>query len=141
MGYSATRDVGGYSGPVDVAAVGDVYRRHYASLVVDAVDDPVTCLGRSSLGARSWANRKREAVSLFEKRASGLGTGEGLNPRPLGYEPYDARLYRLKRSLVGALTSINLRHEVALGPARLPRLRLSRRVRFTNPFTDIEPST
>lgn len=55
----------------------------------------------------------------------------------LGYEPYDARRYRLKQSLVSALTSINLRHEVAVGPVRLPRLRLSRRVRFTNPFTDM----
>jgi hypothetical protein len=55
----------------------------------------------------------------------------------LGYEPYDARRYRLKQSLVSALTSINLRHEVAMGPVRLPRLRLSRRVRFTNPFTDM----
>jgi hypothetical protein len=54
----------------------------------------------------------------------------------LGYEPYDASRYRLKQSLVSALTSINLRHEVAMGPVRLPRLRLSRRVRFTNPFTD-----
>jgi hypothetical protein len=47
-GYSATRDIGGYSGSVEVAAVGDVYRRHYASLVVGSEDDPVTCLGRSA---------------------------------------------------------------------------------------------
>ena len=30
-----------------------------------------------------------------------------MNPRPLGYEPYDARLRRLAWSLVAALTSVN----------------------------------
>ena len=28
-----------------------------------------------------------------------------MNPRPLGYEPYDIGLYRLKPSLTGAVTS------------------------------------
>ena len=35
-----------------------------------------------------------------------------MNPRPLGYEHYDVRLRRLKQSLVTALTSADLRHEV-----------------------------
>ena len=30
-----------------------------------------------------------------------------MNPPPLGYEPYDARLRRLEWSLVAALTSVN----------------------------------
>jgi hypothetical protein len=62
-----------------------------------------------------------------------------LNPRPLGYEPYDARLRRLKQSLVIALTSADLRREVDPVLPRLPRLKLSRCVRFTNRFTKPVP--
>ena len=43
-----------------------------------------------------------------------------MNPRPLGYEPYDARLRRLARSLVAALTSVNGRG------ASMPNLGVSR---------------
>jgi hypothetical protein len=59
-----------------------------------------------------------------------------LNPRPLGYEPYDARLCRLGQSLIIALTSADLRREVdsVLQVSRC--LKLSRRVRFTNRFTE-----
>ena len=78
----------------------------------------------------------QKALSLFEKGPLALVAGEGFEPRPLGYEPYDVRLCRLEQSLVTALTSINLRREAALGPVRLRRLKLSRRIRFTSPFKD-----
>jgi hypothetical protein len=58
-----------------------------------------------------------------------------LELQSLGYEPYDARLRCLNLSLVTALTSVDLRREVFPDILRLPRLSLSRRVRFTNPFT------
>jgi len=60
-----------------------------------------------------------------------------LNPRPLGYEPYDVCLWRLGPSLVTPLTSADLRRVVFLGVLGLPRLSLSRRVSCTNPCTDL----
>ena len=54
----------------------------------------------------------------------------------LGYEPTDVRLRRLGQSLVTALTSADLRREVVPGLLHLCRLSLSRRVRFTNRFTE-----
>ncbi len=62
-----------------------------------------------------------------------------MNPRPLGYEPYDVRLCRLGSSLVTALTSIDPRREVFPDLLRLLRVDLSRRVRFTNRFTELTP--
>ena len=61
------------------------------------------------------------------------------NPTSLGYEPYDVRLRRLGRSLVTALTSADLRREVDSVLPCLPRLKLSRCVRFTNRFTEPVP--
>ena len=58
-----------------------------------------------------------------------------MNPRPLGYEPYDVRLQRLGESLIIALTSADLRRDVDSVLPCLPRLKLSRCVRFTNRFT------
>ncbi len=49
------------------------------------------------------------------------------------------RLRRLKQSLVTALTSADLRREVDSVLPCLPRLKLSRRVRFTNRFTEPAP--
>jgi len=60
-----------------------------------------------------------------------------LNPRPLGYEPYDVCLSRLKLSLVAALTSADGRQSFMPGPRRLPRLKPSRRVVCTNPCTNL----
>jgi hypothetical protein len=62
-----------------------------------------------------------------------------LNPRPLGYEPYDDRLRCLGESLIIALTSADLRREVDSVLPCLPRLKLSRCVRFTNRFTEPVP--
>jgi hypothetical protein len=56
-----------------------------------------------------------------------------LNPRLLGYEPYDMRLCRVAPSLVAALTSADGRRAFVSGPLRLPRLKPSRRVSCTNP--------
>ena len=80
-----------------------------------------------------------------------------MNPRPLGYEPYDLRLWclgpslagavtsadrtdpisfgrlrlpRFKPSLAGAATSADTTDPISLGRLRLPRLKLSRRVRL-----------
>jgi len=58
-----------------------------------------------------------------------------LNLRPLGYEPYDICLSRLKASLTDAVTSADRSDPISLRRLRLPRLKLSRRVRFTNRFT------
>jgi len=62
----------------------------------------------------------QKALPLFEKGHLALVAGADLNPRPLGYEPYDARLRRLARSLVTALTSVNGRG------ASMPNLGVSR---------------
>jgi len=59
-----------------------------------------------------------------------------LNPRPLGYEPYDVCLCRLAQSPVTTLTSMDWRREVAFGPLRIARLKPSRSVWFTNRFTE-----
>jgi hypothetical protein len=60
-----------------------------------------------------------------------------LNPRPLGYDPYDVRLCRLGRSPVAVLASADSRLVVVPGLLRLPQFTLSRRVRFTNWFTEV----
>jgi hypothetical protein len=54
----------------------------------------------------------------------------------LGYEPDDARLWRLKQSPSGAVTSADGTDHVAVGWFRLPRSIRSRRVQFTNRFTE-----
>jgi len=59
-----------------------------------------------------------------------------LNPRPLGYEPYDVCFWCLRQSLAGVVTSADRPGPISLGRLRLPRLVLSRRVRFTNRFTE-----
>jgi len=78
----------------------------------------------------------QKALSLFEKGPLALVAGEGFEPRPLGYEPYDARLPRLRLSLAGAATSADRTDHISLRRLRLPRLKLSRRIRFTNRFTE-----
>ena len=60
-----------------------------------------------------------------------LVAGRDLNPRPLGYEPYDIGLCRLRQSLAGAVTSTDRTDPISLCRVRLLRLKLSRRVRFT----------
>jgi hypothetical protein len=52
-----------------------------------------------------------------------------------GY-PADVCLCRLAQPPVIALTSMDWRREVAFGPPRIARLKPSRSVRFTNPFTE-----
>ena len=59
-----------------------------------------------------------------------------MNLGPLGYEPYDVRPCRLASSLVALLTSADGQRAFMPGSLRLPRLKLSRRVRFTNRFTE-----
>ena len=60
-----------------------------------------------------------------------------MNPRPLGYEPYDVCLCRLASSLVAALSSEDGRRAFVSGPLRLPHLKPSRCVLCTNPCTDL----
>ena len=59
-----------------------------------------------------------------------------MDPRPLGHEPYDVRLSRLKTSLAGPVTLEDKTDPISLRRLHLPRLVLSRRVRFTNWFTE-----
>jgi hypothetical protein len=47
----------------------------------------------------------QKALSLFEKGPLALVAGRDLNPRPLGYEPYDVCLWRPEQSLAGVVTS------------------------------------
>jgi hypothetical protein len=82
-----------------------------------------------------FTNHMLKAPSLFEKGPLALVAGEGFEPRPLGYEPYDIGLCRLKPSLAGAVTSADRTYPISLRRLRLARLGLSRRVRFTNRFT------
>ena len=56
-------------------------------------------------------------------------------PSSLGYEPYDARLWDLGRSLVTALASGNSIRYLVPVPPSLRCLALSRRIRFTDWFT------
>ena len=60
-----------------------------------------------------------------------------MNPRPLGYEPYDVCLCRLASSLVAALTSEDGRRAFVSSQLRLPSLKPSRRVLCTNPCTNL----
>ena len=60
-----------------------------------------------------------------------------MNPRPLGYEPYDVGLWRLGLYLVGVVTSADRTDPISLCPLCLSCLGLSRRVRFTNRFTKL----
>ena len=60
-----------------------------------------------------------------------------MNPRPLGYEPYDARLPRLGQSPVAALASADGRQAFIPGLQGLPRLNPSRYVSCTNPCTNL----
>ena len=62
----------------------------------------------------------QKALSLFEKGPLALVAGAGLNPRPLGYEPYDARLCRLRQSPVILLTSVGLGRDFGLRPNTSP---------------------
>ena len=55
---------------------------------------------------------------------------------PLGYEPYDAGLYRPGQSPVTTLTSANPWLGVVLDLLRLPSLSQSRSLRFTNWLTE-----
>ena len=48
-----------------------------------------------------------------------------MNPRPLGYEPYEIALWRLKPSLANAVTSADRTDPISLRRLRLPRLKLS----------------
>jgi hypothetical protein len=91
---------------------------------------------RPGLVANPLADHMPKALSLFEKGPSALVAGRDLNPRPLGYEPYDVRLWRLGPSLAGVVTSADRPGPVSHGRLRLPRLVLSRRVWFTNRFTE-----
>ena len=54
----------------------------------------------------------------------------------LGYEPYDARLCCFGQSLAVAVTSADRTGHISLGRLGLPLPALSRRVRFTNRFTE-----
>ena len=56
------------------------------------------------LGANPCTNHMQKAISLFEKGPLALVAGEDLNPRPLGYEPYDVCLWRPEQSLAGVVT-------------------------------------
>ena len=88
------------------------------------------------LGANPCTNHMQKVLSLFKKGPLALVAGENLNPRPLGYEPYDACLWRPEQSLAGVVTSADRTAPSRSVGLRLPRLVLSRRVRFTNRFTE-----
>jgi hypothetical protein len=60
-----------------------------------------------------------------------------LNPRPLGYEPYDMRLCRLGQSLPGGLKLSRLTQRSRNDLLRLPCLSSSRSVSCTNPCTNM----
>ena len=79
-------------------------------------------------------------ATVLALRRKQLGTGlsspSALVLPSLGYEPYDTRLRRLGQSLAGVVTSADRTNLISLRRLRLPRLVLSRRVRFTNRFTE-----
>jgi hypothetical protein len=95
------------------------------------------CSSCPALTAAARAAYKRKAGSLFENRPLALVAGRDLNPRPLGYEPYDARLWRLGPSPVTPLASASLRREAVSDLLCLLRLSLSRRVPCTIPCTNL----
>jgi|SRR6185437_2514721 len=83
-----------------------------------------------------YKTRVRGPFSVRE-RASGLGSGgKDLNPRPLGYEPYDVRLWRLVRFSNGGADLGGQTWLVRDGVRRLPCLTPSRSVLCTNPCTN-----
>jgi hypothetical protein len=68
-GYSATRDLGGCSRSIDVAAVGDVYYRHHASLVIDSVDEPVGTTTRAKPVVHRREQPLPDPVRVQQQRA------------------------------------------------------------------------
>ena len=86
----------------------------------------VWCIWQASGGrlAHSAPSGQRPAGRVIESHTS------------LGYEPYDDCLSRLGLSLAGAVTSADRTDPISLRRLRLPCLELSRRVRFTNRFTE-----
>jgi hypothetical protein len=65
-------------------------------------------------------NHMPEALSLFAEGPLALVAGEGFDPRPLGYEPYDGRRRRLGQSLADAVISADETKHVPLALSRLP---------------------
>ena len=92
---------------------------------------------RSGFVSKSVSTPHAEGHFSVRERASGLGSGGDLNPRPLGYEPYDARLRRLAWSLVAALTSGQRARHVYTEPRRVSVSRPIRSVLCTNPCTNL----
>jgi len=89
---------------------------------------------RAVPAAVPWAADDPAPVVLLS-----FSTVRDLNPRPLGYEPHDARLCRLGPSLVTALTSVDSRREVVSSLLRISCLSLSRRIPCTNSCTNVVP--
>ena len=78
-------------------------------------------------------------LSMRAREFPALTGRSGTHParrRSLGYEPTDVRLRCPGQSPVTGLTSADRRLEVVRGSLYLSRLSLSRRVRFTNRFTE-----
>jgi hypothetical protein len=80
-------------------------------------------------------------VATWPRICYGQARRATASPLSLGYEPYDVRLCRLGQSLVTALASADLGHEVIPGPVRLLRLSLSRRISCTNARAQISLPT
>jgi hypothetical protein len=100
------------------------------SAMIRAIGAGSACAGSTPLVMRRWPvfDWRLRPVPATYQRAEGCQSS-------LGYEHYDARLCCLGPSPVAMLTSANLWREVVSGRPRLPRLSLSRSVRFTNRFT------
>ena len=143
----------------DIRVIGMPGPRDSDPKIVYTAVDNTRCLTRgigseerlTSLRPRRWAlgadqcdrehpMRKPHARGPFfvRERASGLGSGgRDLNPRPLGYEPYDIRLWPLGPSLAIALISINGWGSVRVERRHLPLLNPSppRLVHKSGPIT------
>jgi hypothetical protein len=91
------------------------------------------------MGARERASRNA-LLAVSDLRFASFWPRTGAPRRcqtSLGYEPYDARLWRLWPSSVSPLASASLRREAVSDLLCLLRLSLSRRVPCTIPCTNL----
>jgi len=70
-------EIRGCSRSVDVAAVGDVYHRYNASLVVDSVDDPVCTTARATPVVHRRKQPLPDPVGVQQQRAGDELAGSG----------------------------------------------------------------
>ena len=119
-----------------------LYRRACRVTGLDQRTLPVrgpACVGRASKAADSrWSGRPAQVRAQTTCKRPSVA-GQDLNLRPLGYEPYDARLRSLGLSPVTHADLGGRAERICPHLLCLHRPRLSRCISCTNPCTNLVP--